>query len=208
MGRDGPLVVDHIEDDGGFEGRGKVECIVIVALSRRSIAKPRDAHLIVALVSTGHGHANGLGKLGADRGRNGNEATFFPSVVNGHLASADIVFRVPDAVADHADHVSSSNKLCAGLAIGGEKPILFFKGHGLSDGNGLFTKGTHVEREFTGSLHLDHSVVKDSKPHHVFESLNQGLFVEVRVPFAFCLSVVVEHADEASCMGCCVFCGA
>ena len=115
-----------------------------------------------------------------------------------HLSSTNVVFCVTNAVTNHADHVTATNELSTWLTIGWEDPVLRLKRHGLGDGNRFFSKRPHVKRKFTSALHLDHPVVEDPQPHHVFESLNQFTCIEFWIPFAFCLTIVVQYAKQTT----------
>ena len=75
---------------------------------------------------------------------------------------------------------------------------MFFERHGLSDGDGFFTEGAHVEGEFARALHFDHAVVENSESHHVFKTLNESFSVELRVPFAACLAVIVQNSNQTA----------
>ena len=103
-------------------------------------------------------------------------------------------------MADHADHVPSTYKLGTGLTVRWEHPILSFKGHSLCDCDGFLTQRSHVEGQLSCALHFDHSIVKYTQPHHVFEALDKGFSIELWIPFSAGNTVVIEDPDQTNRM--------
>ena len=195
-GRDGPLVVDDVEDHRGAVDRGEGQGVVEVAFRRGAVADPGDGDLVVALVGAGHGPADSLRHLGAEVARDGEEAEVLGRIHDRQLTAFDGVRGVRIDLVHHGRERITARDQQALLAIGGEAHVLARQDHALGDGDGLLARAFHIEAGLALTVSAMHPVVEGAGQDHGLEAPTQGLGVQFRIPRADGLAVIGQHADQ------------
>ena len=113
------------------------------------------------------------------------------------LAPLEIVAAVGNAVAHHVDDVAATGEQDALLAIGREDHVAAVDRHRAGHGHRLFAGRLHVEAHLALALQLQHAFVIDAGQHHVAQPFTQDPGIQLGIPLADRLMIVVEHADEA-----------
>ena len=196
-GRDGPLVVDHVHDHGGAIDRGEDQGLLEVLLGAGALADPGGGDLGVALVGRGHGPAHRLAELGGDVARQGEEAERLAGVEHRQLAALQGVGLIGVDLIGHVDEGIAPPDQHALLAIGGEAHVVGAQHQLGRRGYGLFPGALDVERGLALAVVEEHPLVKGAGQDHVLQTLAQDVGVQLRVPRADRLVVVVQHPDQA-----------
>ena len=152
---DGVAVVLADEDHGDAVNAGEVQRLVEVAFGRRPVAEVGDGHArVVARHLRGQGHARGVGDVGGDRRRTGDDVQRPAAPVAGHLAPARAGVGGPGE--DAEQHVVRRHPECehhAGVPVVGEHDIV-----SLADGPRRAHLGTLVALAAHDEGRLAHAV--------------------------------------------------
>ncbi len=188
----GPLIVDHVDDDRRTVDVGKSQRGVKVGLGGGAVANPGAGHFVVALDGAGHGPAHGLNHLRGQVARNREKALFFAAVHHRQLAALHGVAGVAVELADHVNHlVVGAAEQQPLLAVGGKAHVALANGQRMGAGYGLFTQALHVKRHFFLPLGNQHAGIKGSGQHHGAQAAFQNFGADVGVPRALGLAGVV-----------------
>ncbi len=123
-----------------------------------------------------------------------------PCVVRGvhdrQLAALQRIAAVRIDLAHHLDERIVAGDEQALLAVGREAHVVAVEGVGAGDRDRLLAGAFHVEAGLALALGAVHAVVEDADQHHVAEDPAQGVGIELRVPGADRLPLLVEHPDQ------------
>ena len=100
-------------------------------------------------------------------------------------------------MAHHVDDVAAARKQDALLTVGREDHVALVQRHRAGDGNRLLARRLHVEAHLALTLQLQHAVVIGAGEHHVAQALAQHVRLQLGIPVADGLVVVIEHTDQA-----------
>ena len=195
-GRDRPLVVDDVEDDGGLVGRGEDERGVEIRFRRRAIADPGGGDLRVALDRRGHRPADGLDELRGEIAGDREEAVLLRGIHDRELPPLQRVALVGVDLAHHVDERVLVGDEKPRLAVGREVHVAGPKCDPEGAAHRLFAGVLHVERGLALALGHLHAGVEAAQRHHVTQAPDQILLAEVRHPGADRLPLAVQHADD------------
>ena len=167
-----------------------------IGLGGRAVADPGRNDARVALDRRGHRPAHRLDVLHAEIAGDREEAVLPRRVHHRHLPAEDRIAVVGEGLAHHVDErIAARDQECL-LAVGGKAHVVGFERHGLPDADGFLTQALHVERDLLLPLRRQHPRVEDACLEHRAQAGAQQLGVGVRVPWADCIPVVVEDADQ------------
>ncbi len=197
-GRDGPLVVDDVEQHRRPVDRGEQQGLVEVALRRRAIADVGVSKPAIALVGRGHGPAHGLAELSAEIARDGEEAVGLGGIHHRQLATLHGVGGVGVDLVHHLHQRIAPGDQRALLAIGGKAHVAGIQRHGLGHRHSLLAGALHVERGLALALLAIHPVVEGADQQHVAQPLDHHRWLQPRRPGADSVALVVQHPDQAA----------
>ena len=196
-GRNGPLVIDHVEDHRGAVNVGKGEGSVEIRFGGGAVTDPGRGDFGVALDGRGHAPANGLYELGGQVAGNTEKAVVTHRIHDRQLPTLERVAFVGQQLADQVHQWYIAGHQDALLAVGGEAHVVDVQGQGLGAADGFFAKALHIERHFFLALGDHHARVKNTRLEHGAHAFAQHLARYAFGPGAQGLALVVEHADQA-----------
>ena len=195
-GRDGPLVVDDVEDDGRAVNMGKRQRRVKVGFGGRAVANPGRCYFAVALDCRGHAPAHGLDELRGEIAGDRKETGVAHRVHDRQLAPFERVAFVGQQLADQAHQRHIARHQQALLTVSGKAHVALTERQRVGRAYGFFAQALHVKRHFLLPLGNHHAVVKNACFHHRAQSLAQQFWCHLRRPGADGLSVFIEHPHQ------------
>ncbi len=99
-------------------------------------------------------------------------------------------------LAHEIDQGDAAHDLQPLIAVRGKQHIARPQRHALRDRHGFLTQGTDVERNLAGPLIALHSIVEQAGQQHVAQADLQFRRIEMRMPRAHRVAVIVEHAHQ------------
>ena len=194
---DRPLVVDDVEDHRRAIDAGEGDGVVEIALGGRAVADPAGGDPAVALDRARHRPADRLRILGAEIAGDREEALLPVRIHDRQLAAFQLVALVRVDLVHHLDERIIARDQQALLAIGREAHVLRVHRMRGRDRHRLLAQRLHVEAGLALALGAEHPLVEDPDHQHVAQDAAQLVGVELRIPRADRLAVVVEDADES-----------
>ena len=195
-GRDRPLVVDDVEDDGRLVGGGEDQRRMEIAFGGRAVADPAGGDLRVAADRRSHRPADRLDVLRGEVAGDREEAVFLRGIHDRQLPSLQRVGLVGIDLVHHRDHRVAVGDEQAGLPIGREVHVARLKRLAEGGGDGFFAEMLHVEGGLALPLRHLHAGVEGAQRHHVAQAFEQFVVGQQPGPRADRLAGTVQHADD------------
>ena len=167
-----------------------------IALGGRPFTAPYRSDPAVALAGAGHRPAHGLRILGGQIAGYREEIQFPRAVHDGQLASLELVRLVRENLVDHIDHRIATHKQNALLAIARETHVVPVQCHRGGNRCRLLARAFHVETGFSLPLLPMQPVIEGANLHHGAEHLEQRLVIQIGIPWADRLVIIVQHPDH------------
>src|SRR5581483_7429935 len=98
-GRDGPLIIDHVQNDGRAIYGSKRQGMVEIRFSGGPLPDPAGRNAVLAPDGSRHGPANGLRKLSGEIPRDREDVAAGPVIHDRHLPALAHVMSVGEALA-------------------------------------------------------------------------------------------------------------
>ena len=195
-GRDGPLVVDDVENDRRVVGRGEDHGRIEIALGGRAIADPSGGDAGIAGDRGSHRPAHCLDVLGAEIAGNREEPVLLGRIHDGQLPALQRILRVGIDLVHHLRHRVAARDQQPRLTVGREIHVAVFERHAEGAGDRFLAQMLHVERGLALSLGGEHALIECPQRHHVPETVAQGFGIERIGPGADGLALLVDHPDD------------
>jgi len=190
------LVVDDVQDHRGAIDAGERQGVVEVALRGGTLSDPPRGDPVVVPDGRGHGPTDGLWEVRGQIADNREKSHRLAGIHNRHLAALQPVPRVGEYLVHHVDQRPATGDEQSLLPIGRESHVAVVERHGLRNADCLLPSARHVERRLALALSTEHPVVIRPRQHHRPQTAMQCLGVQLWIPRADCVTVVVKHADQ------------
>ena len=194
--RNGPLVVDDIEDHRCLINRCEQQCMVKVRLRAAALADPTRGDVILALDRRRHRPADRLRKLGREIARDRKNVPLPRVIHHRQLTPLAHVPGVRQQLVHHVDQRHAARDVQPLIAIRREQHVAGTQRHARRHGDGLLTERTDVERDLSRALRALHAFVEDARQQHVAQTHLQLRRVEMRMPRSDRVPGIVENAHQ------------
>ena len=194
--RNGPLVVDDVQDHRRAIGAGEGERLVEVALCGGAVADPGGRYSVVAGIGRGHGEADGLRNLRPQIAADGKEPVLPRRIHDRQLAAFDRVRGVGVDLVHHVDQGIAPGDQKPLLAIGGKAHVLAAQDVRLRAGDRLLPRALHVEAGLALPLRAVHPLVEGAGQDHRLQPVDLRLPVEIGRPRPPRRTLIIQHPDE------------